>query len=59
MFLAHLALRIVDEYPAILDIGHGLARGEHRVGRVQPPHLAGHLGTHDGMVGRASARNQQ
>ena len=59
MFFAHLALRIVDQHPAVLNIGHGLARGEDRVGRVKPPHLAIHFGTHDGVVRRLGAGDQQ
>lgn len=58
VFFTHLALGVAHQYPAVLDVGQGLAGGEDRVGRVQPPHLAVDFGTDDGVVRRISARNQ-
>ena len=55
----HLAVGAQHQRPALLDVGHDAAGSEHRVGRVQPPGLAVHLGADDGMVRRVHAGHQQ
>ncbi len=59
MLLTDLARSVVDQHPAVLDVGQGLAGGEHRVGRVEPPHLPVDFGAYDGVVRCAGTGDQQ